>query len=42
MVNKYDVLEKLITLVGHLGHAMVYISMISACILVWYYIFKLI
>ena len=41
-MNRYDILEKLITIGGHMGHAMVYVGMLAGCILLWYFVFALI
>ena len=41
MLNKYDVLEKLIDVSGIIGHVMVYVSMIAGVILFWYLLFKM-
>ena len=39
MLNKYDVLEKLVILGGYIGRFMVYMSMLAGCILLWYFVF---
>jgi len=39
---KHEILEKLITIGGQMGHAMVYVGMLAGCILLWYFVFALI
>ena len=42
MLNKYDVLEKLVILAGHTGTFLVWMSMLAGCILLWYFVFAFI
>ena len=42
MVNKYDIMERLIILGGYAGKFMVWIGILSGCILIWYYVFAFI
>ena len=42
MLNKYDVLEKLVVLGGYTGTFMVWMSMLAGCILLWYFVFTFI
>ena len=42
MLNRYDVLDKLVALGGLAGQIMVWISMLAGCILLWYFVFALI
>ena len=39
MLNKYDVLEKLVVLGGYAGRLMVWMGMLAGCILLWYFVF---
>ena len=42
MLNKYDVMEKLVVLGGLTGKFMVWMGMLGGCILVWYFVFAFI
>ena len=42
MLNKYDIMEKLVVLGGLTGKFMVWMGMLGGCILVWYLVFAFI
>ena len=42
MLNKYDIMEKLVILGGYTGKFMVWMGMLGGCILVWYFVFAFI
>ena len=42
MLNKYDIMEKLITFSGLTGQFLVWMGMLGGCILVWYFVFAFI
>ena len=42
MLNKYDIIEKLVMLGGYAGHFMVWMGMLAGCILLWYFVFAFI
>ena len=42
MLNKYDIMEKLITLSGLTGQLFVWMGMLGGCILIWYFVFAFI
>ena len=37
-MNRYELLEKLATLGGLIGHGMVFLGMMAGCILLWYFV----
>ena len=39
MLNRYDILEKLVILGGYAGTFMVWMSMLAGCMLLWYLVF---
>ena len=39
MLNKYDIMEKLVMLGGLTGKFMVWMGMFAGCILLWYFVF---
>ena len=42
MVNKYDIMERLIILSEYTGKLIVWIVMLAGCILLWYLVFSFI
>ena len=42
MLDKYDIVDRLIMLGGHTGRFMVWMGMLSGCILIWYFVFAFI
>ena len=42
MLNRYDVLEKLIILGGYTGRFIVWMGMLVGCVLLWYFVFTLV
>ena len=42
MLDKYEVIDRLIILGGYTGRFMVWIGMLAGCILIWYFVFALI
>jgi len=42
MLDRYDIMDKLVILGGYAGRFMVWMGMLGGCILVWYLIFTLI
>ena len=42
MLNRYDIMEKLVIFIGHAGHFMVWMSMLAGCLLLWYFVFAFI
>ena len=41
MVNRYDVMEKLVIIGGYLGYFMVWMGLFAGCIILWYFVFSL-
>jgi hypothetical protein len=41
MLNKYDVMKRLITIAEYLGYFMVWTGLFAGCIILWYFVFTL-
>ena len=41
MLNKYDIMDRIVYTLGTIGHIMVYLGMIAGIILFWYLLFKM-
>ena len=39
MLNKYDVMARLIVFAGYIGQFMVWMGILAGCILLWYFVF---
>ena len=42
MLNRYDMLERLVILGVYTGRFMVWMGMLAGCILLWYFVFAFI
>ena len=41
MINRDEILEILVIIGGYLGKVMVWVGLISGCIMLWYFVFTL-